>query len=63
VTQISDCGHVAERSRRDGCQRNQDNVGVLSVQMHVDSERRSITASQTIFVLGICLRVSLNIIC
>lgn len=60
-----DRGHVAERSRRDGCQRNQDKVGVLSVQMHVDKERRSVIQLQGnyIFVYGICLGVSLIIIC
>lgn len=38
-----DRGHVAERSRRDGCQRNQDKLRVLSLLIHVDYKRGSVT--------------------
>lgn len=50
VLKISDTDfdrvHVAVKSWRDGCQRNQDKVGGLSLQMHVDNERRIVTQHQ-----------------
>lgn len=41
---------VAEKSWRDGCQRNQDKVGGLSVQMHFDNERRIVTQHQRNYI-------------